>query len=262
MLNSPRTSVLRKASKVAGVRSQQRLVEEVLPVSAALAADRSSLGGSDPVSGDSVLQQDRRQRSLPSPNSRRNRSRRPPEASSHLQDRELKNMPQDASRNPSAVATNATTPATTPATTAATTASPEPTVFVGIDVSKSTLDVAIRPEGRGLSVANDSAGFKKLLTQLPASEGCLVTVEATGGYQDEVVSALIEHGYRVATVNPKRVRDYAKGLGLLAKTDKLDALVIAATPSMCGPFPHHCSRPNSWNCRNSSPAAASSWSCG
>ena len=113
----------------------------------------------------------------------------------------------------------------------------EPTVFVGIDVSKGTLDVAIRPEGRRLSVTNDAVGIKKLLAGLPAFENCLVTVEATGGYQDDLVATLIDKGYRVATVNPKRVRDYAKGLGLLAKTDTLDAQVIARYAEHVRPVP-------------------------
>jgi transposase len=100
-------------------------------------------------------------------------------------------------------------------------------VFVGIDVAKASLDACVWPEGRRLVATNDPAGVRRLIADLPAAESCLVVVEATGGYQRTVVAELLAAGYRTAVVNPRQVRDFARGLGLLAKTDRLDAEAIA-----------------------------------
>jgi transposase len=101
--------------------------------------------------------------------------------------------------------------------------------WVGVDVAKESLDVAWgnseRP--RCLSVANTTTGFASLIQELPPSTNARVVVEATGGYERALVAALIEAGYRVAVVNPRHVRDFAKALGILAKTDRIDALVLA-----------------------------------
>jgi transposase len=99
--------------------------------------------------------------------------------------------------------------------------------FVGIDVAKDSLDVCILPDQRRGTTANDRGGFRELLGLLPAAGECLVVVEATGGYQRAVVAELIAAGHQVAVVNPRQVRDFARGLGLLAKTDALDAQAIA-----------------------------------
>ena len=101
--------------------------------------------------------------------------------------------------------------------------------WIGIDVAKDSLDVAWATENapQRHSVANSQLGFTSLLKQLPsAAEACLV-VEATGGYERSLVTALVEAGFRVAVVNPRQVRDFAKALGILAKTDRIDALVLA-----------------------------------
>lgn len=98
---------------------------------------------------------------------------------------------------------------------------------VGIDVAKHSLDVCLLPTERHFSVSNDGDGFRQLIDELPAAGTCLVVVEATGGYQRRVVAALIQAGHQVAVVNPRQVRDFARGLGILAKTDRLDARVIA-----------------------------------
>lgn len=99
--------------------------------------------------------------------------------------------------------------------------------FVGIDVAKHSLEVCLLPESRSWATTNDRDGFGQLLKELPPSGECLVVVEATGGYQRALVAELLAAGHRVAVVNPRRVRDFARGLNLLAKTDRLDAQVIA-----------------------------------
>jgi transposase len=101
--------------------------------------------------------------------------------------------------------------------------------WIGIDVAKNSLDVAwASAEGpERHSVANSRPGFHSLVDVLPPSAEARVVVEATGGYERALVTALIEAGYRVAVVNPRQVRDFAKALGILAKTDRIDALVLA-----------------------------------
>lgn len=98
----------------------------------------------------------------------------------------------------------------------------------GIDVSKSTLDVAFVPDGETLQVGNDAVGIEQLANRLKALRFNLVLMEATGGYETAVAAALAAAGLRVAVVNPRQVRDFAKATGRLAKTDRIDAQVIAA----------------------------------
>ena len=99
--------------------------------------------------------------------------------------------------------------------------------YVGIDVSKPRLDVAVLGEERGWQVENTQAGIAKLVLQMQVVCPDLIVVEATGGYQRAVVEALFWAGLAVAVVNPARVRQFARACGLLAKTDKLDAQVLA-----------------------------------
>jgi len=101
------------------------------------------------------------------------------------------------------------------------------TSFVGIDIAKHSLDVCILPERKQFTVPYDTAGLKQLRSQLPDMGSCLIVVEATGGYQRRVVAELANADHLVAVVNPRQVRDFARGLGILAKTDRLDAQVIA-----------------------------------
>ena len=101
------------------------------------------------------------------------------------------------------------------------------TRFVGIDIAKRSLDVCILPERESCSLSYDDDGLKQLLRQLPPKGTCLIVMEATGGYQRRLVAELVEAGHDVAVVNPRQVRDFARGLGILAKTDRLDASVIA-----------------------------------
>jgi transposase len=99
--------------------------------------------------------------------------------------------------------------------------------FVGIDVSKDKLDVAIHEERGGWEVANHKKGIAKLVKQMMALRPKLIVVEATGGYEEAVVLALFAAGLPVALVSPPRVRQYAKAKGLLAKTDQIDARILA-----------------------------------
>jgi transposase len=99
--------------------------------------------------------------------------------------------------------------------------------FVGIDVAKHSLDIYLASEDRCFTVKNSTAGFRELLDKLPPAGSCLVVIEATGGYQSRVVGALVAAGHQVAVVNPRQVRDFARSLGILAKTDRLDARMIA-----------------------------------
>jgi len=153
------------------------------------AGDRSIVPGSLKT----VTKQDRRRFRGTSPNSRQSRRRA---SSSHLQDR-------DHSMDGSI------------------------THFAGIDVSKKSLDLCLLPEDRRQTFTHDKAGIQQLLAALPVGETCLIAVEATGGYHRNLVAELVNAAHQVAVVNPRQVRDFARGLGILAKTDRLDAHVIA-----------------------------------
>jgi transposase len=100
-------------------------------------------------------------------------------------------------------------------------------LFVGIDVSQDQLDVHVRPTGDGWQVAADQAGVTALVQRLRALGPTLIVLEATGGYETPVVIALAEAGLPLAIVNPRQIRDFARATGQLAKTDALDAGVIA-----------------------------------
>lgn len=99
---------------------------------------------------------------------------------------------------------------------------------VGIDVSKAMLDVAVLPSGEGLQFTNDANGIEELGKKLNCEAVGLVVMEATGGYETAVASALVATGLRVAVVNPRQIRDFARASGRLAKNDRIDAQVIAA----------------------------------
>ena len=101
-------------------------------------------------------------------------------------------------------------------------------VFVGIDVSKAVLDVAVLPSGEVLQFPNDADGIEDLGKKLKAEAADLVVMEATGGYETAVATGLVAIGLRVAVVNPRQIRDFAKATGRLAKNDRIDAQVIAA----------------------------------
>jgi transposase len=110
-------------------------------------------------------------------------------------------------------------------------------VFVGLDVSKQHLDVALRPQGRHFVTPNDDRGIKQLVKRLAALQPELVVLEASGGYEFLVIAALAEAQLPVALVNPQAVRKFAGAAGKLAKTDKIDAQVLAHFAEALRPEP-------------------------
>src|SRR3954469_6090942 len=99
--------------------------------------------------------------------------------------------------------------------------------FVGIDVSKAALDVAIRPDGATFRVANDPTGFAELIGRLRPLSPALVVLEATGGYEAPALAALQAAPTPAAAINPRQARDFARATGRLAKTDQIDAEALA-----------------------------------
>lgn len=100
-------------------------------------------------------------------------------------------------------------------------------VNIGIDVSKDRLDLAVRPSGLRWTSANGMEQFPALVEQIRALTPTLILVEATGGLEVPVVTSLAEAGLPIVVVNPRQVRDFAKAIGRLAKTDAIDADVLA-----------------------------------
>ena len=109
--------------------------------------------------------------------------------------------------------------------------------FVGIDVSKATLDVAARPTNQTWRSANAPDDIDALVTRIAALAPTLVVLEATGRYEAPCAAALAAAGVAVAVVNPRQVRDFAKSTGLLAKTDTLDAALLALLAERVRPEP-------------------------
>ncbi|HKS38965.1 MAG TPA: IS110 family transposase [Blastocatellia bacterium] len=99
--------------------------------------------------------------------------------------------------------------------------------FVGIDVSKVSLDVSLRPLGQDWSVANSAQGVGSLIDRLKALSPHLIVVEATGGLETIVVSLLTASALPVVVINPRQARDFARATGQLAKTDRIDARLLA-----------------------------------
>ena len=104
---------------------------------------------------------------------------------------------------------------------------PQEPRFVGIDVAKAHIDAAVRPEGQVWRIPYDGAGTEDLVTQLVNMAPDTVLLEATGGLELPLVAALAAAALPVVVVNPRQVRDFAKATGRLAKTDALDAQVLA-----------------------------------
>jgi transposase len=113
----------------------------------------------------------------------------------------------------------------------------EPPVFVGIDVSKAQLDVALRPTDDCWHVSHDALGIAGLVERLRTVQPTLVVLEATGGLEVPVTGALAEAGLPVVVVNPRHARDVAKATGRLAKTDTLDARGLATVAEAGRPTP-------------------------
>lgn len=113
----------------------------------------------------------------------------------------------------------------------------QPSWYVGIDVSQDCLDVAVAPEGKPWQLPHTEAGIRELGEQLRALGPQLVVVEATGGLEMPLAVALDAAGISVAVVNPRQVRDFARSLGKLAKTDRLDAQILAQFGAATRPVP-------------------------
>ena len=159
----------------------------------------TAAGGRSYVSGSSktVTEQDRRRSVETNPNSRQSRRRPHADSSSHLQDRDIS---MDGSI----------------------------TSFVGIDVSKHSLDLCVLPQETRQEFSYDTKGLKQLFRLLPDPGTCLIVVEATGGYQRRVVAELAAAGHLVAVVNPRPVRHFAIALGILALTGLIGSSTFAS----------------------------------
>ena len=103
----------------------------------------------------------------------------------------------------------------------------EHATFVGIDVAKDHLDIHVRPTDEAFRVSYDDAGLATLLTRLRAVTPTIIVFEATGGYEVRLAATLASAGLPVAIVNPRQIRHYGRAIGQLAKTDRLDARLIA-----------------------------------
>jgi len=112
-------------------------------------------------------------------------------------------------------------------------------IFVGIDVSKTRLDISIGGGHEYWQVANEERGFMKLIERLRSLHPTLIVLEATGGLELPLVAEIASAGLPIAVVNPKRIRDFARSVGQLAKTDKLDARIIAQFAQMVRPGVRH-----------------------
>jgi transposase len=189
-------------SVMANVPIEAGLVEE-----ASVASRRDQTGRREiecALANQAVAERDPRRACGNSPNSRLSRRRptRPP--SSHRQDREIAMM-------------NA--------------------LYLGIDVAKDSFDVASDPAGLKLSLPNDPKGRHKLLDTLQTHAVALIVLEATGGYERDLVADLLHAGLKVVVANPRQVRDFARGIGQLAKTDGIDAAVLAHFGQVVQPQP-------------------------
>jgi transposase len=99
-------------------------------------------------------------------------------------------------------------------------------VFVGMDVSQACVDVAVQP-GTGFQIPNDERGITQAVDQLQALQPTVIVLEATGGLEVPLTGALAAAGLPVVVINPRQVRDFARATGQLAKTDRLDAQILA-----------------------------------
>jgi transposase len=109
--------------------------------------------------------------------------------------------------------------------------------FVGIDVAKAQLDIAMRPSGARWAVPNDAGGVVTLVERLQALHPTLIVLEATGGLERAAPAALATAGLPVVVVNPRQARDCARATGQLAKTDALDARALAHFADVLRPLP-------------------------
>lgn len=109
--------------------------------------------------------------------------------------------------------------------------------FVGIDVAKDSMEVAVYEDKEHWNYANDEEGLAKLKARMKRVAPKLIVMEATGGYEVTLAGELQDSGFPVAVVNPRHIRDFARSIGILAKTDILDARVIARYAATVHPTP-------------------------
>ncbi len=109
--------------------------------------------------------------------------------------------------------------------------------FVGIDVAKAELVMAIRPSGEHWTLANDGPGIQALVQRVRGHAPTLIVLEATGGYERAVVAALAAAQLPLVVANPRQVRDFARATGQLAKTDRIDADILALFADRVRPVP-------------------------
>jgi len=111
------------------------------------------------------------------------------------------------------------------------------TLFIGIDIAKESFQVASRPAHLHGSYLNTRQGHRDFLHRLPDLDVALIVLEATGGYEKPLAAELVQAGYHVVVANPRQVRDFARGLGRLAKTDPIDADILAHFGEIVQPQP-------------------------
>jgi len=114
----------------------------------------------------------------------------------------------------------------------------EEKIYIGIDVSKSILDISILPNKKYMQFKNDLAGIERLIKKISKFPNALIVMESTGGYEKLLAISLLQAGHKACIMNPRRIRDFAKSMGILAKTDKIDCDVIALFASKIEPAPN------------------------
>jgi transposase len=116
---------------------------------------------------------------------------------------------------------------------------PEEKIYIGIDVSKANLDVFILPNTKYMQFTNDACGIEKFLNKVQQLfSDALIVMESTGGYEAPLSQELSKANLKVCVVNPRQIRDFAKATGRLAKTDKIDAEIIALFAKKIEPQPN------------------------
>ena len=128
-------------------------------------------------------------------------------------------------------------------------------IVIGIDIAKRTFDAALGVSGSIKTFANDDAGFDTLLANLTGQAVDLIVMEATGGLESNLACVLQAAGFAVAVINPRQARDFAKAMGYLAKTDRIDAKALAELAQVLARSPERdrssllCQRQSSRRCR-------------
>lgn len=114
----------------------------------------------------------------------------------------------------------------------------EEKIYIGIDVSKTILDITILPHKKYMQFKNDITDRERLINKVNKFPNALIVIESTGGYELLLAIGLYEAGHKVCRMNPRPIRDFAKAMGILAKTDKLDSNVIALFANKIEPEPN------------------------